>query len=228
MFPNNLCTEIVRQIFEYDCTYKEVFNKVLDTLVTPSMKALQYFLRQSTLSEFTDERAFEGMREFELESMGIDNNFIEMRHSGKIKTAYFVMTWDDKSKLDDPFEPASTLVVKHFLHTLPVSTIALFIDNMEEDMIRSKLQEEGGTMNEEDRNAMIYEMLGPDGYTKLILHLIKTAIYNKLLHRYIFETLFRSLDDIYFIEDSDNYHYFRYNCKFYMVLWNVYTSTLFM
>ena len=219
-----LSKDIIQEIFEYDRTYRDEFVSTLELLVTPHMKALQHCLNyKNFIPGINEEREFETMRELDVD-VGLDHRFIEIKFSQHKKMAFYVLPVDERDDYDFPPDSSSRLVIKEYLAKLPISTIS-FVTEIPEGEILEMLEEYD---NINDKNNMLYDLLGAKRYSKLVYHLMDIGIYNNILHRYFFERFFEKIDDIYFLEDADNYCYFRYNRQDYVVYWNLYTSTEFM
>lgn len=221
-----LCSDLVNHIFGYDSTYKDVFKNVLNDLVTPRMRAVYFFLSNCQIME--DEWKFEKMTQLHVNT-GIGVPFVEIRYNSNTRMAFYVMTEDEKYMLDIPGFADSTLIVKDFLHHLPISTLSPYV-SCSPELIREWLDEYTFADDPDPSccNQKIYNALGKDGYQKLVHHLIDIGSYNSFVHRFVFKKLFSEIDEMYFIEDSENYRYVRYNGQTYIIYWNVYTSTLFM
>lgn len=222
-----LCKDIIQEIFEFDPTYRVVFSKSLNTLVTPNMKVLQNFLNHSTLSSLfdVDEGRFESMKEIDVRPTGINNQFIEVVYDGTKKTVFSILTLYEKHEFDSIGCSSEQLVLQKYLTQLPLALVAEFAEISEEEL-QSFI---GDEHDRNVRNRIMYGLLGKKGYIKLTNHLMESGQYNCLFHQFLFERwIVDKMDDIYFMEDSDNYTYFRHKDEFYMVFWNTYTKTMFM
>lgn len=222
----SLCKDLVQEIFEFDSTYHEEFSRILNTMVTEEMKALQYFLHWCrNVPDLTTERFFQNMKLLHVD-VGLERTFIEIQFENHKKMAFYVLPLDEKDRFDFPKDSSSLLIVKQYLYQLPFSIISEVLEITEEELGDLLKEEEEVIDNPRVLNKVLFDLLGCRGYSKVVYKLIDNGMYNNIVHRYLFEKLFREIDDIYFLEEGENYRHFKYNHEDYIVYWHLYTNTL--
>jgi hypothetical protein len=78
--------DIIRHIYEFDPTYREVFDEVLQTLVTPNMRVLQKFL-----SSYSDLCKWQVMKQITIERPFYKEEYFETALPNDKKVIYSVV-----------------------------------------------------------------------------------------------------------------------------------------
>lgn len=219
-----LCPPLIQKIFEYDPTYKDVFKNVLRSIVTPRMKVVHKLLAKDHALEA--ERRFEKMGEVDVD-IGTGIPFVEIQYDHTTRMAFYVMDMTERYLLDLPHAKDSILIVKDYLHHVPLSTLSLFA-SCSADTLWTLLEEymTGESDDPSVYNHCVYDVLGEGGYGRLIHHLMDMGVYHSFVHRYVFGKLFGRIGETYSMEDSENHRFIQYEDQNYTVYWNVYTNSL--
>lgn len=230
IFPK-LSEDIVQQIFAFDTTFRVEMKRSLECIVTPRIKALQMFLfREACFPPSAD--SFHIGSEFGFHTMKHicfqgNSHYIKIQYDGMTEMVFYVMSLSEKDNLDCTRDTTSPMIVRQRLHLLN-SHVSDVSERQRRNILRSQRSYERGHITKDKCNHEIYNILGADGYDRLVRHKIESGEYNREIHEYLFRPYFNAMDDLYFPEDGDNYRYYSHGGEDYMIFWNICVHTLFL
>jgi len=215
---NRLSRDLIREIFEYDNTFKEKFNNVLDGLLTPKMKVLQRFMRSyhGPDMEFLG-KGWQAMKRMTFRG---DDNYMEITSMNIFKTSFYVMSEEERNRVyDDPVDRMTPNVIRSNLYRLNPETISYHIGCLVETV--EDIQE--SFEDKEKCNDVLYDLMEND-YDDYAEELKTHGVYDEEIHKYLFEDLRYTSNDYYLDQDSFNYHVFENDDedgKKYYIYWSM-------
>lgn len=215
---NRLSSKLIREIFEYDNTFKEKFNNVLDGLLTPKMKVLQTFLQ--TYHGPDMEFLGKGWQAMKRTTFRGNANYMEITSLNIFKTTFYVMNEEERNIVyDDPVDKMTPNVIRSNLYRLNPETISYHIGCLAETV--QDIQE--SFEDKEKCNDVLYNLMEND-YHHYAEDLKTHGVYDEEIHKYLFEDLRYSGNDYYLDMDSFNYHVFeneKEGGKKYYIYWSM-------
>ena len=200
-----LSEDILRQIYAYDGTYKEMYKRIVaDAFDAVETRALKTYLHGHIHFPMMDMGEWLSMQSF------VEGR--EKYHVVSYPTAtmiFHVMSLDRKKRFDDPSDPESPMLVKNILHTLPTRVMnptMRALDEMRRFITHTTMCD---TLT-----------LHPKVYEHIVYHLKLQGRYEEEIHRYLFYDLAWSYTGMmYDDEQANSYNYVHYQGKQYMISW---------
>lgn len=212
MFPGAVPLEMMREIFAYDGTYKEIYTDVIKNAFDGEyVRALKTFLMRQLHFPTTD--LFDGWLSMK-KSVVKDGrqSFYEVAYPGSKTVTFHVMSIEEKGKLDDVSDPSSPKILANMLHKLSDDVLLAFATCPIDKFQRIKNSIKDKTMF----NKVMMTMLSDKDYEDLVYHMQVHGIYEEEIHEHIFGNWGGV---IYDEEQSVNYDYVAHDGKMYMVMW---------
>lgn len=210
-----LCKDLIQTVYEYDSTYRDKFNDVLDNLICPKMKILQKFLRTYNGVDMTIMgNMWQVMRRVTYYN---DNNYFEITLFNTIKSTFYVMSKKEKMRLDDNTFAHSPMIIKNHLYELDADHIADFIgcNNETIELIQNFV------IGTNTINMIIYDLLGNE-YSHYVRSLRDHGIYDEHVHRHLFRDFMHKRSLVYLPHDVYNYEIFiDDDGEEYTIFWNI-------
>jgi hypothetical protein len=215
---DTLSKDIIQNIYEFDPTYREIFDYVLKSFVTPKMKVLQTFL---FLHGDVNLSRWQVMKK---KTIHYDDNFIEVVFQNLNKIMFYVMTKEEKDEFDNPTDPHNPMIIRSHLYQFNPFSIAQVCVHEDPQMnaynklkVRDDIAENIRSIQENNSsdiaNDILYDILG-NNYGCFKLYQRFRGIYDQEVHKYLFKNVTKYYDpsiDIY------NYNQFDYNHREYTI-----------
>ncbi len=219
----SLSNDLLTRIYEYDPTYKEKFNHVLDGLLTPKMKILQKFLVAYDGPDMIHMGSkWQVMKKTEFRN---GPHYYEITFFNIFKTTFYVMTQEERdSQFDNPTNKTCPNIIRSHLYRMSPNNIANVIGCNTQTI--STIQE--NIVEKHCCNDVLYDLLG-NGYDDYVDTLRMDGIFDQEIHKYLFEDMLLSRKDYYLEQDSTNYHYYvdeDDEDEVYYIYWNMSTANL--
>lgn len=219
---NRISNDLVRQIFEFDNTFKQEFDNVLDGLLTSKMKVLQKFLGTYNGPDV----AFlgKGWQAMKRISFRGDDHYTEITSLNIFRTTFYVVSEEERDVVyNDPVDRMTPNVIRSNLYRLSPETIAYYIGCSTETV--ENIQKDFD--DKETCNEVLYDLLGND-YAEYAEDLKMHGVYDAEIHKYLFEDMRYSRNDYYLEMDAFNYHVFEneQDGKKYYIYWSMSTAVL--
>lgn len=195
--------ELLQEIFLYDPTYRNKYERALDTLVTPKMKALQYFL---DVVEKPWDMRWNRMKKI---SSVHHNDLYEMDISSDWKMIACVMTLEERNALDDPLDITSPMILKNSLYRLPSQTVSMYtyVGSLTIDILQREISDPL------ECNDVLFDMLDVNGYSSLLEHIDEDGIYDREIHTYLLKDYLYDLLSNYGQEYENETEWFHFHYK---------------
>lgn len=206
--------DLMREIFMYDGTYKEMYGDVVkEAFDGERVRALKTFLTRQL--HFPATGMFDGWLSMKSFSHG-GQSYHEVTYPDSKTMMFHVMSIEEKGMLDDLSDPTSPKVLANMFHKLSDNVLLGFLNCEVNRFLRIK----NGIKDKTMFNKVIMSMLSPKDYEDLVYHLQVHGTYEEEVHEHMFGSLVQDkFGKIYDEEQSVDYDYVAHDGKMYMVMW---------
>jgi hypothetical protein len=207
---DNLSKDIIQNIYEFDSTYREVFDEVLKSIVTTKMKILQKFLSSYPYPDTVTNQMNDAWQIMKKKTIDYDDKYVEIELRNPMKIVFYVMTNEERDEMDNPTEEYNPMIIRSQLYLMNPDTIADFIGCTTEtiQMIQQHMN------SSEMINNVLYDLLGKE-YKYFIKCLQFSGVYDEEVHKYLFKNIPKSYSQAY-----DNYRTFIHEERKYTIYWH--------
>ena len=212
---HSLSKDIIQTIYEFDPTYRHIFNEVLESLVTPKMKVLQNFLSSYPYPDTISSQMNLLWQVMKKKTIDYDENYFEIVLVNRMKVIFYVMTKEERDDMDNPTDEYNPMIIRSALHVMEPDHIADFIHCHSETirMIQEHLN------SSEIINQVLYDLLGKE-YKHYIKSLQFSGVYDEEIHKYLFKNISKSWNDSYLAYNVYNYRSYLYQNREYTIYWH--------